>query len=343
MSYTSFDYRSYLQNYPDLKEAGIDNCEKAWTHYQRFGKAEGRIYQSTFAVKLHTVLYKNCSDLVIDYSDTYLFQYNGELIKMYSSTPCITETDDGYILNVRYLNYIIKEYEPVYTYSLNKYIKLDKSFMKVSEHFHTYDFRGDILKHRGLEDIKIFNDSGTFYYIGIIFKYKKSCITSGCYTPGTEFKLNIMQTTFNKNLEWEKNWCFVKYQNKVCIVYSWSPLRVCDLNYVLKNITIVKECHLPSVFENVRGSTNGYIFGDEIWFVAHINIKGEYYHLFVIFDLDMNIKRYSDFFKFENYTIEFCLGLVILPNSTIVVSYSTNDSTTKIMIIKTLSLHFTPI
>ena len=37
-----FDYRQYLANYPDLSAAGILDLEKAWIHYQKFGKRENR-------------------------------------------------------------------------------------------------------------------------------------------------------------------------------------------------------------------------------------------------------------------------------------------------------------
>jgi hypothetical protein len=343
-SYNSFDWKIYVKNYPDLKEAGINNCEQAWNHYQRFGKNEGRIYKSinneiinSTSIK-YKILYKMNNSYIIDFSNVYTFRLNDENIKMYSSTPCITEVDDGYILNIRYVNYIIKEHDPVYTYSLNKHVKLDKSFIKSSEHFHEYSFKEDSLKHKGLEDIKIFNDSGTLYYIGNIFRLKKSCITSGIFN-GT-FELNVIKTTFTDNKSWEKNWCFVKYQNKVCLVYNWFPIRICSINYLLKSISVVKEIrNVPSLFENVRGSTNGYTFQNEIWFITHLNKNGEYHHLFVVFDLDMNLKRYSEYFKFENYTIEFCLGLIVEPTR-FIISYSTNDSSSKLIILKNIDLTF---
>ena len=46
----------------------------------------------------------------------------------------------------------------------------------------------------------------------------------------------------------------------------------------------------------------------------------------------MNLKKHSDFFKFENFRVEFCLGLIVKENK-FIVTYSTNDNTSKIMII----------
>jgi hypothetical protein len=145
-----------------------------------------------------------------------------------------------------------------------------------------------------------------------------------------------MQTTFNGNTSWEKNWSIVKYDSKLCVVYSWYPVKICAISN--SSISVIKETESPSFFENVRGSTNGVIHNGEIWFVAHVNKKGEYFHIFIVFDLGMELKRYSDFFKFENESIEFCLGLVI--NKSFILSYSTNDCTSKLMILDSLPVAF---
>ena len=38
-----FDWKQYLSNYPDLKQAGINNHKQAWKHYVSFGIKENRI------------------------------------------------------------------------------------------------------------------------------------------------------------------------------------------------------------------------------------------------------------------------------------------------------------
>ena len=37
-----FDWKQYLSNYPDLKQAGINNHKQTWKHYVSFGKSERR-------------------------------------------------------------------------------------------------------------------------------------------------------------------------------------------------------------------------------------------------------------------------------------------------------------
>ena len=39
-----FDWKNYIENYPDLQAAGINTREKALKHYTRFGKRENRTF-----------------------------------------------------------------------------------------------------------------------------------------------------------------------------------------------------------------------------------------------------------------------------------------------------------
>ena len=89
---------------------------------------------------------------------------------------------------------------------------------------------------------------------------------------------------------------------------------------------------MPKMFKRARGSTCGYKYKNEIWFVTHIvsyEQPRHYYHVIVVFDNDMNLQRYSAPFKFDSDPIEYCLGLVVKDNN-VVISYSTWDRTTRI-------------
>ena len=287
------------------------------------------------------ILYKNCSDFIYDFSNVMEYPINGTLTKMYSSTPSIVEVDDGYIVNIRYVNYTLDSLFVGSTYSLNKYLKLDFSFMKKGEYLFDYTFSKESLKHYGLEDIKHFTDSsGDSHFIGSVFQQKKSCMVLGKtkFDRDTFNKpLQLFKTNFTNNAAWEKNWAYVNYLGETCIVYSWSPVILCRINYSTNVIFKIKEISVP--FKNARGSSNGYICNDEIWFVVHVNNQGDYYHHFVVFDLSMNYLRHSEYFKFEGNLVEFCLGLLVYKIKA-AVSYSTNDNTSKIMVMDIPSLQW---
>jgi len=319
----TFDWKQYIANYKDLRDAGINNLDSALDHYRRFGSREGRTYEK----KDHLVLYKNYNSVVIDFSNITTKKINGEKITFYSSTPSIVELGDEYIVNIRYVNYIKDVYDPDHTYSLNKCLILDKSFNIKKEYFFDYNFK-DLFKHNGLEDIKLFNDNGVLHYNACIFHDKKAHISTGLFKE--KYEICIIKTNFNNRDHWEKNWCHFKNGDKLNLIYKWYPLTICEINE--NKLDILQQIEVPKFFEELRGSTNGIIYNESIWFIAHVNNKGNYFHIILVFDLDMNLKEYSDFFKFENFKVEFCLGL-ILKESKCIISYSTNDNTSKIMII----------
>jgi hypothetical protein len=116
------------------------------------------------------------------------------------------------------------------------------------------------------------------------------------------------------------------------VVYQWHPLTLCRLNGNI--LEKVKEKPMPKLFKYLRGSTNGYTYNNETWFVTHMvsyELPRHYYHLIVVFDSNMELLRYSNPFKFEGEAIEYCLGIVV-EDENVIMTYSTWDRTTKIAI-----------
>ena len=69
-----------------------------------------------------------------------------------------------------------------------------------------------------------------------------------------------------------------------------------------------------------------------MWFVVHLvsyESPRHYYHMLVVFDEQLALKRYSAPFKFSKENIEYCLGLVV-EKERVIMTYSTWDRTTKI-------------
>ncbi len=106
---------------------------------------------------------------------------------------------------------------------------------------------------------------------------------------------------------------------------------------------------MPNFFSIIRGSTCESIDLEtgEKWFICHFvshENPRRYYHIFVLFDNNLNLLKYSGPFKFENQAIEYCLSLLI-ENDKILINYSTWDKTTQIGIydknyIQSLLLYF---
>jgi hypothetical protein len=234
---------------------------------------------------------------------------------------------------------------------------VDASFTQITPEVYLDEVRG---KTRGLEDIRLFYCNNSIYYSACFYQpdayCKMSCGKYEFHTSTYTLEKHTIETVHTERHE--KNWAYVEYKGEVCMVYTWYPLKIGKIQYPLQMTTnylhIIEEKQVPEAFKSFRGSTPGYRWKDEIWFIVHttdIQNKGTieyraYQHIFVVFDTNMNLLRYSEPFTFEKYPIEFCLGLIIEQDRTIV-SYSTMDCTTRIGILSntyiTRGLCWTPV
>ena len=259
-----------------------------------------------------------------------------------SSASLINSNNGGYLMNVRYVNYIYDS-EGVsrncddHIITINKRIELTKDFSIINEKL--IDSLSDVRRYIGIEDVKIFkntNGSNNVIFLGTGLNDNANlCVRYGVYNTCTAFMESIeLKCLFNDSI-CEKNWVlYTSNDNKLNIVYKWYPLQLCDIQINEKNgtITLKEEKPMPKIFSHIRGSTHGYSYGDEIWFIVHMVSYEKpryYYHLIVVFDKDMNLLKYSHPIKFEGICIEFCLGILVEKNR-VIISYSTWDRTTKL-------------
>jgi hypothetical protein len=220
---------------------------------------------------------------------------------------------------------------------------VDLSFNKINEEiFLEEDFEKEkYFDEIGLEDIRIFNYLEKYYYIATYFDHKRQIIS----VSSNEYNICDLSYNLNKTIilpqmynlskikQSEKNWSFVNYKNELCIIYKWFPLQIGKINYETNEMNIIEiKYNIPDYFNNARGNTCGYEYNNEIWFVLHkaqqydnIKTKYNYQHFFAVFDLEMNIIRYSELFKFGDCTVEFCIGLIV-KNDNIILSYSLLDT-----------------
>ena len=137
-----------------------------------------------------------------------------------------------------------------------------------------------------------------------------------------------------RNKQYEKNWSFVEYKNKLCVIYKWNPLIIAEIDYSNNKLNLLEDRgKISNLFIKAKGSTPGYKINNEIWFVIHksqsfTNNNLEYFNyqdFFAVFDLDMNLIRYSELFKLGDYRIQFCTGLIV-KESEVILSYSLMDT-----------------
>lgn len=292
---------------------------------------------------------------VID--DKIISVINNENTLLMSSSSCLipNQNNDGYFMNIRYVNYLIDNNGSYlncdkHIITVNKFIEMDKNFKIKTEKWMELKF--DNRRYIGIEDVRIFNDIETnnLLFMGTGFHQNhKIGIVNGNYDINSG-KLNEREIVPDfANSDCEKNWVFVDYNDSSHIIYNWNPLKICKMNDDKNILSLVKTNDMPKIFSRIRGSTNGFkyskkidtnnngnisidIMEEEIWFVTHLvsyETPRHYYHLIVVFDTNMNLLRYSAPFKFEGDPIEYCLSIVV-EDDQVLINYSTWDRTTRI-------------
>jgi tetratricopeptide (TPR) repeat protein len=260
--------------------------------------------------------------------------------KFKSSTPCIIKNhDNGYLMNIRIVNYRVTpagEYVyPKKVISLNRTVLLDNLFQPVEE-VRTFVPKWENILYLGVEDMKLFHDESNDKIICHGTGYFNNKLTMAYSIYDDEgLKNPIELTQYFKESACEKNWVFFNYQGTPHIIYQWYPLTICKILDPVndkRETVVVEKKDMPKLFKHARGSTNGCEYNNEIWFIIHIvsyESPRHYYHVFVVFDKNMKLLRFSAPFKFDGLSIEYCLGLIVEDNR-VICGYSTWDKTTNI-------------
>ena len=281
----------------------------------------------------------------INMDNTVHMLINNELIQMWSSSSCLipNPNSSGYLLNIRYVNYVIGEKGEYHNcdkhiITVNKYVELNSDLMASKEQFFDVGFTNR--QYVGTEDIKIYNDSNDkLVFIGTGYhSNNKIGVVSGEYDVNNSQLLTRELTQQFTKSACEKNWVFVNYNHETHVIYNWYPLHICKINDSNNELDSIKKIPMPKLFSLVRGSSCGFSYKnptkhtDELWFINHIvsyESPRHYYHIISVFDSSMNLLRYSAPFKFEGKNIEYSLSIVV-EDSQVLINYSTMDATTRI-------------
>ena len=297
---------------------------------------------------------------VIDFGNSVVKNINNENIVFKSSSSCLIpnpfENKNGYLMNVRYVNYLINNTGNYlncdkHIITQNKYVELSTDFKIIYENFLEFNFEDR--RYNGVEDIRIFYDSyskktqfiGTGYH-----KNNTIGIVAGDYDTNENKLSYIVEIKPFCQSNCEKNWVFIDYNNSINVVYKWHPLQICKINKEKELLELIETKEMPKIFSHARGSTCGFTYTKkinlacnndninitfdetEIWFVLHMvsyETPRHYYHMFAVFDASMNLLRYSAPFKFHTEPIEYCLGLVV-EDDRVLITYSVWDRETKL-------------
>jgi len=264
-------------------------------------------------------------------------------VKCFCATPSIVQdpyNSEQYIINFRWLSYRISP-DGIYYNIKNPPISNSRCLLNTSMEKITPEIFIDEPYYNLdlIADIRLFCYHGSVYYSGYVHDDGKAKMACGPYTfHDSNYQIEKHVICITPTIQHhEKNWAYVDYKGDLCMIHSWYPIKIGKLDFISNILVIIEEKYdIPEVFKTFRGSTPSYLWEDEIWFIIHTvqfyENRRVYNHAFVVFDIDMNLLRYSDMFTFENKQVEFCLGLIIEKDRTIV-SFSTLDNTSRIGIV----------
>ena len=301
---------------------------------------------------------------VIDFGNSVVKNINNENVVFNSSSSCLIpnpfENKNGYLMNVRYVNYLINNTGSYlncdkYIITQNKYVELSTDFKIINENFLEFNFEDR--RYIGVEDVRIFYDSysNKMQFIGTGYHKNNTIgIIAGDYDTIENKLSSIVEIKPFCQSNCEKNWVFINYNKSINVVYKWHPLQICKINKEKELLELIETKEMPKIFSHARGSTCGFTYTKktslagnnnnnnvniditfdetEIWFVLHMvsyESPRHYYHIIAVFDESMNLLRYSAPFKFHTEPIEYCLGLVV-EDKRVLITYSVWDRETKL-------------
>ena len=267
-----------------------------------------------------------------------------------SSTPSICIHNNELLVNLRYVNYSINEKgeyinkENIET--INVLYQENQHNNNNSERILDYDTQYNNV-YIGLEDVKLFSHKNKLYYNAnrglshhhIVVEHGEIDIISGK-------TINSILLKGKQQNAIEKNW--VLFENafgQMKCIYQWYPLTIGsiinshdythEINYIVTN-----EIKTNRLFKYIRGSTNGVIVKNEIWFIGHVvsyEDRRYYYHIFIAMDTKTyEVKRYTPLFTFEKEKVEYTLGFTYdEKQEQLMIGYSIMDKYTKYMIVNT--------
>ena len=267
-----------------------------------------------------------------------------------SSTPSICMDNNMVYINTRYVDYRIysdgtytnnpkittKNLITIFDMREPGWKKTNDFLLKYNEEYDNY--------YVGIEDIRLIMHDGNLYFNGNRpLEIGHITIETGTIDVSAQTTNSKLAIKTNIRLV-EKNWVLFSDDSKLNVIYQWYPLTIGeytnndDKDDPTTTFITTKTIEMPHIFKWARGSTNGIVIGDDIWFIAHIvSDEGRryYYHLFVILDkIKHEVKKYSSPFSFEKENIEYTLGFAYMEETAqFVLGYSTNDSTTKYMVV----------
>lgn len=260
-----------------------------------------------------------------------------------ASSSSILPKDDGYLINLRAVNYSIEEnggYAIRDPYNIvrtrNFLLNLNKN-LEVTSNVELLDcsevklYEGRIL---GMEDIRLFGDKYLFCtYLDVNDKgIPQVCF--GEYSSDGRVS-RIVPLMVGTELICEKNWIPCIQDGRIYVIYKFSPFTVYLLNEETGKMDLIRELDLVPEGFGFRGSSTPISYKDGYLMIVHqvyYASPRKYFHRFIWMNKDFTEIKYGKIWFFESANIEYTVSLCH-SESGLLIPYSVQDNCSKIAIL----------
>lgn len=273
------------------------------------------------------------------------------------SSPSIIALGDGYVFNIRLVNYKIEESTGRYIYNdkirteniigvlnskfeLIRYNRLKLPDFAVGESSFTPDSSSFATRESnitGMEDIRLFwSDNDLYCSFTSLERRPTPCMCLAKINYQTLSIKKIVEITGYEDDKCQKNWMPIDDEKEIRFVYGFDPLIILTVNPDDGKVTKVEERNFNQ--ERWRGSTQFTKTPEGMFGIIHevlYDTPRRYYHRGVVFNNDFTkLVKSSRCFRFvKDSKIQYTCGAVVR-NSEIIVGYSVFDRDSKISSIK---------
>ena len=297
-------------------------------------------------------------------------QFDIKIDKPYlSSSPSLFKTKKGYSGNIRCVNYSMDK-------NFKYHIRDEKNHVKTKNYWVNLDENGKVLKQyeiiskclpkrtshiSGLEDLRLckLGTENNYELVALTtsFEYGENEQPSICLClfdkdeSDKYFIKDVLPTNY-KNDQIQKNWAPFSENNKLYAIYCYEPLTILELDKNNGNCNVVKE--LKNELKNelfdlskIRGSSSPVKLSDGSWLIlVHEVLQRDtrkYFHRFLLYTKDWELKEISLSFYFKELFVEFCLSISLNEKtSEITIFFSKEDNSSEMITVKLSEISWIP-
>ncbi len=283
------------------------NIEK-FDDYKHVSNPSVTMINGTTCINLRCI---NYNMEIKDNNLCYKVNYDGELVGISVERP---------VLTVNIMCTLDKNMKICNTYKLNDN-NIDESLTKHDETV------------RGIEDIRIIQYQNNAYFVGNSREYTDD------HSPKMMLgKINLKSKRVEKIVrlhEYEdnkcqKNWSPFVHDDKLLLVYSFSPLVILEPNLDTGKCTVYKNQKQLMYYDEYKGGSQGFYVSGVLYFIVHEVVfeSGRiYYHRVVKMNKKLEIENVSPRFYFDEIGIEFVAGATYDDiNEIVLISWGKKDA-----------------